>query len=157
MKKTISSILTITLIFISISGCNSSNSKKEAAKNYVKSQTVGTTNSPEGAKAASNDVVILTDQSFDKTVAKGIVLVDFWATWCGPCKVQGPIVEQIAKEMKGKVTVCKLDTDKNLKTSQRFEIQYLPTILIFKDGKVVDKLVGMTQKEALLNALKKVL
>jgi thioredoxin 1 len=100
-------------------------------------------------------VITLNDQNFDKTIKKGVVLVDFWATWCRPCRMQGPIVEEIAKEMGKKIKVGKLDTDQNKALSQRYSVTYLPTLVIFKNGKIVEQFVGLQQKETLVNAIKK--
>lgn len=100
-------------------------------------------------------VITLNDQNFDKTIKKGVVLVDFWATWCRPCRMQGPIIEEIAKDMGKKIKVGKLDTDQNKALSQRYSVAYLPTLIIFKDGKIVEQFVGLQQKETLVNAIKK--
>jgi thioredoxin 1 len=155
MKSITSIILTTLFIFISITGCNSSNTKKEAAREYTEKQINESAKSSEST--TSGDVLILSDQMFEKTIAKGVVLIDFWATWCAPCRVQGPIVDEIAKEMKGKVTVCKMDVDKNPATPGRFNVQYIPTIIIFKDGKVIETLTGLNNKETLIAKLNKVL
>ena len=101
----------------------------------------------------SENVKILDDNNFDRTVSKGISLVDFWAAWCGPCKIQGPIVDEVADELMDKANICKLDVDKNQKTARKFGIQSIPTILIFRDGKPVNKLVGVKTKSAILKAL----
>jgi len=101
----------------------------------------------------SENVKILDDKNFEQTVAKGVSLVDFWAAWCGPCKIQGPIVDDVADELNGKANICKLDVDKNQRISQKYGIQNIPTILIFKDGKPVNKLVGVKPKSAILKAL----
>ena len=153
MKNITSTALTMLLIFLSISGCNSSNQKKDAAHNFTKNQIQDAAKTAENS--AGGEVLIISDQIFDKTISKGIVLVDFWATWCGPCRIQGPIVDEIAKEMNGKVTVCKMDIDKNPSTPARFKIQYIPTIIIFKDGKMIETLTGLNNKETLLSSLNK--
>ncbi len=102
-------------------------------------------------------VVIITDGDFDKTIKKGVTMVDFWATWCGPCRRQGPIVEEIANENTDKkVKICKMDVDKNKATSNTFGIRNIPTIIIFKDGKEVKRLVGLQDKSLLLTELKNV-
>ena len=93
-------------------------------------------------------VEILNSDSFDGFIKKGISVVDFWATWCAPCRVQGPIVEDLAKEMK-KVKFGKLDVDKNRQVAMKYGIRGIPTLIIFKDGKVVEKVVGLHQKEDL--------
>jgi len=109
------------------------------------------------SKTTEEAVITLNDQNFDKTIKKGVVLVDFWATWCRPCRMQGPIIEEIAKEMGKKIKVGKLDTDQNKSLSQRYNVAYLPTLVIFKDGKIVEQFVGLQQKETLVNAINKYL
>lgn len=93
----------------------------------------------------------LTDSNFEEEVLqkKGIALVDFWAEWCGPCKMIGPIVEELSKEYDGKALVGKVDVDENSELSARYGVRNIPTILILKDGEVVDKHVGFATKEAL--------
>lgn len=80
---------------------------------------------------------------------KGLAVVDFWATWCAPCRMIGPIVEQLATEYEGKARVAKLDVDNNQKTAMRFNVRSIPTILFFKDGKLVDQVVGAVPRPAL--------
>lgn len=95
--------------------------------------------------------VVLTDANFDAEVLKSDkpVLVDFWATWCVPCKVQGPIVEEIAGEMAGKVKVGKMDVDANPAVSQQFGIMSIPTLMIFKGGQPVKQWIGVQSKETI--------
>lgn len=90
----------------------------------------------------------LTDDTFDKEVLSSAqpVLVDFWAPWCGPCRMLGPIVEELAKEYAGKVKVTKLNTDDNPNAATRFNISAIPTMLFFKNGKVEHQLVGVHSK-----------
>ena len=97
-------------------------------------------------------VKVFTDENFETETNKGVVLVDFWATWCGPCRMQAPIIEQLADEMGDKVTIGKLDVDANPKTAQSFGIMSIPTLLIKKDGQVVDQLVGVHMKDQLKQA-----
>lgn len=106
-------------------------------------------------KPAPVDVQTLMDANFDAVVLRSEVpvLVDFWATWCHPCKQQAPIVEELAKLYAGRVVMGKLDVDVHGKTSRRYNIEALPTLLIFKDGAVVKKIVGLTSKQALKAAL----
>lgn len=86
----------------------------------------------------------VTDATFASEVeqAKGVVVVDFWATWCGPCRAVAPVIEKLAEDYAGKVKVVKLDTDANQATAMRFNIRSIPTILLFKDGQVVDGVIG---------------
>lgn len=87
--------------------------------------------------------VKITDSSFDAEVAKpGLILVDFWAAWCGPCVRVAPVLDQMAKEMAGTLRVGKLNVDENPSTSMRFGVTSIPTMLLFKDGKLVDGIVG---------------
>lgn len=95
----------------------------------------------------------LTDKDFKKETAKGVVLTDFWATWCPPCRMQGPIVEQLNQEMGDQVKITKMDVDQNQQTVADFDIMSIPTLIIKKDGKVVDKLVGLHSKDQLKTAL----
>ncbi|HPN96505.1 MAG TPA: thioredoxin [Candidatus Moranbacteria bacterium] len=99
-----------------------------------------------------------TDQNFDAEVIKSEkpVLVDFWAPWCGPCQVMGPIVEELAKEMGDKVKIGKLNVDENNGTAGKFGIMSIPSILIFKGGKVAKQLVGLQAKETLKEELEKI-
>ena len=78
------------------------------------------------------------------------VVIDFWAEWCGPCRMVGPLVEELAKEYDGKVVIGKMDVDNNVDTPNEYGIRNIPTILFFKDGQLVDKQVGATQKSALV-------
>ncbi len=96
-----------------------------------------------------------TDSNFKQEVlnAKGLIMVDFFAVWCGPCKMMAPAVERLAESYKGKVKIGKLDVDENNETSSQYEIQSIPTIIFFKDGKLVDKLVGFQSEEALKKKL----
>ncbi len=103
--------------------------------------------------------VELTEANFDDIVGKkGVVaLVDFWAEWCGPCLTQAPIVEELAKEYKGKVVVGKVNIDANGKLADRFGIEAIPTLIVFKDGKEVDRVVGLHEKSDLESMIEKAL
>jgi thioredoxin 1 len=94
--------------------------------------------------------VVLNDSTFDQSVSKGVTLVDFWAEWCGPCRQIAPIVEQIATENDGKLTVGKLDVDSNGETALKFGVMSIPTLILFKDGEPVERVVGFRPKEQLM-------
>jgi thioredoxin 1 len=99
--------------------------------------------------------VTVTDATFDEQVrmAAQPVLVDFWAEWCGPCKMVAPILDEIASEKAGALQVAKLNVDDNVKTAQRFEVMSIPTMILFKDGEVRARIVGAKSKSALLAEL----
>jgi thioredoxin 1 len=93
----------------------------------------------------------LTDQNFEKEIqdSKLPVLVDFFATWCEPCSMLAPILEKIAKDMEGKFVLAKANLDENAQTSQKFGVEKIPTVILFKDGKAVSGFVGLAQEEAI--------
>ncbi|MDO8281858.1 MAG: thioredoxin [Thermodesulfovibrionia bacterium] len=97
------------------------------------------------------DVINVTSSSFEKDVAQaaGLVVVDFWATWCGPCKIISPIVEELATEYVGKAAFGKINTDENPDLASRFNIRGIPTLMFFKNGKNIDQLVGAVPKATL--------
>lgn len=103
----------------------------------------------------SENVTVLTDATFDEAVRSSDkpVLVDFWAEWCGPCKTIAPILEELAVEQSDKFTVGKLDVDVNVATATKFSVMSIPTLLLFKDGEVVARLVGAKPKGALLQEI----
>jgi thioredoxin 2 len=100
--------------------------------------------------------VIITDQTFERDVlqSKGQpVLVDCWAPWCGPCRMIGPVMDQLAAESQGRYRIAKLNVDENPQISSRFQIASIPTMLIFKDGKLVDRLIGAKPKQVIAERL----
>jgi thioredoxin 1 len=116
---------------------------------------------PYGAAASnlevhmSASIATLTDATFDEVVGSSDkpILVDFWAEWCGPCKMIAPILEELAVEQSDRFSVGKLDVDSNVATATKFSVMSIPTLLLFKDGEVVARLVGAKPKGALLNEI----
>lgn len=98
-------------------------------------------------------VKAITDQNFTEETKDGLVLIDFWATWCGPCRMQSPVVEELDDDMGDQVKFTKMDVDENPETAQNFNIMSIPTLMIKKDGEVVEQLVGYTPKEKLEQVL----
>lgn len=111
----------------------------------------------EQAVATNAEVLELNDMNFTAQIADGVVLVDFWAPWCGPCRTQGPIVEQTAKLVGGTAKVAKVNVDQASKTAQQFGVQSIPTLIVFKDGKPGKRFVGVTQSDALVAAIQEAL
>jgi thioredoxin 1 len=104
---------------------------------------------------ASDKVVNLTLDNFEDEVENSSlpVLVDFWAEWCGPCKMIAPIIDQLAEEFDGKAIIAKVNVDENRELTERFKIMSIPTLLIFRDGEVVNQLIGVRPKAELVKAL----
>lgn len=104
-------------------------------------------------KPPSANTKILSDENFSQIISNGLSLVDFWAAWCQPCKVQGPIIDEIADEIGKEVNICKLDIDHNRKTASMLGIRNIPTMLLFKDGQIVERFVGVKAKHVLINKI----
>ncbi len=136
MGRTTTRVLLLTIVSLSL---NCSQSSK----------------TPAADKPAKGEVLKVTDANFESVVlqSKVPVLVDFWAIWCGPCKQQAPIIEELAGQFAGRAVLAKLDFDANKRSPAKYKITGLPTLLIFKDGKVAKKLVGLTSKNEVAAAL----
>ena len=106
---------------------------------------------------ASNAIMEVNDSNFDQDVLKSDkpVLIDFWAAWCGPCRALAPIVDELATAYEGKVTVAKMDVDRNTATPMRYGVRGIPTLLVFKGGQVKEQIVGYVPKEQIQKAIDK--
>jgi len=91
----------------------------------------------------------LTNDNFEGTVSSGVSLVDFWAPWCGPCRMVAPIIDELAQDFDGQANICKVNTDEQQDLAVKYGIRSIPTILIMKDGEIVDQVVGASSKQAL--------
>lgn len=100
-------------------------------------------------------IINATDKDFNENIAEGVTLVDFWAPWCGPCKMIAPVLEELDGDLDGKAKIVKVDVDDNQETAGKYGIMSIPTLLLFKDGEVVDKVVGFQPKEALAELIEK--
>ncbi len=105
----------------------------------------------------ANQIKYLDDSNFESVVEKGVTLVDFYADWCGPCRMIAPIIEDLASEMNGKVTVAKLDIESAQNTTAKFNVTSIPTIILFKGGEEVNRVVGVRDKEALIEMINEAL
>jgi len=101
-------------------------------------------------------VANLTNDNFEKSIASGISLVDFWAPWCQPCRIQGPVIDEIAKETKDSFQVFKVDIEKNQGLAKKYSIKSIPALIIFKNGKPAKRFTGLKPKNVLINALQNV-
>lgn len=139
LKSALFAILAALVVVVITTNITNSSNNKETSIN----------------KTDSEAVVHLNDANFQESIKEGVTLVDFWAVWCAPCRIQGPIVENVAEEMGDKATIAKLDVDKNKATSARYGIRNIPTLIIFKDGEVVETMVGLKSKDAIVQAINK--
>ena len=100
-------------------------------------------------------VTELSDSQFDAAIANGVTLVDFWAPWCGPCRVQGPILEEVAKKVDGQAKIAKLNVDNVGRVARRYGVQSIPTLVLFKDGNEVRRFIGVQNHNTLIEAINK--
>ena len=130
-----------------LSGCSNEQNKK--------GDTMGVPKKKDNDAAKQTHELVLTDANFEAATGEGVILVDFWAPWCGPCLMQGPIIEKVAAAMSGKAKVGKCNVDEAPKTSERFGIRSIPTLIILKDSQEVEKFVGVQREADLISALEK--
>ncbi|MBS3999552.1 MAG: thioredoxin [Desulfobulbaceae bacterium] len=142
----------VALTFYSCSA-SSNGSKVNVASDETTTEKTIVKDSKEVINDEVFKAVDLTETTFNEAISSGIVLVDFWAVWCPPCRVQGPIIDDLAKEVGSWAKIAKVDVDRNGGVASTYNIQNIPTLLLFKDGKLVRRYVGVQQKETLLNAL----
>ncbi len=98
---------------------------------------------------ASDLIKKFSDDNFDEGIKQGVVLVDFYADWCGPCRMLTPVIEELAQEMKGKITIAKVDTDQSVNVSAKYEVSSIPTLLLFKNGELIKRVVGLKDLDGL--------
>ncbi|WP_298752339.1 thioredoxin [uncultured Arcobacter sp.] len=99
----------------------------------------------------------LTQDNFEATVKEGISMVDFWAPWCGPCRMLAPVIDELAEEFEGKANICKVNSDEEQDLAVKFGVRSIPTILFMKDGEVVDQMVGAASKQAFADKINNLL
>lgn len=99
----------------------------------------------------------LTQDNFDATVKEGISMVDFWAPWCGPCRMLAPVIDELAEEFEGKANICKVNSDEEQDLAVKFGVRSIPTIVFVKDGEVVDQMVGAASKQAFADKINSLL
>ena len=104
----------------------------------------------------SEKILELTDTNFGENIKQGILLADFWATWCGPCRMQTPILQSLAQKVDGSVKIAKVNVDESAAVAEEYRIQSIPTLILFKNGEEVQRLVGVQSEDVLLSAIKDV-
>jgi len=144
----------LSVVTVSLPGCDQS-----PAGGENRTPGGGENRTPEVARqrTPSSNCVVVTDANFEKVTRSGIVLIDFWAAWCAPCVKQGPVVEKIAEQYAGRVVVGKLDVGTQGKNATRLGIQFIPTLIVFKNGREVQRLTGLQSERKLQTTLAAVL
>jgi thioredoxin 1 len=99
----------------------------------------------------------LNSENFEETVKNGVSVIDFWAPWCGPCRMVAPVIEELAEEFEGKANICKVNTDEQQELAMQFGIRSIPTIIFMKDGEIVDTMIGAASKEAFADKINSLL
>jgi thioredoxin 1 len=100
------------------------------------------------------DVKHLNESNFDEATQKGVALIDFWAEWCGPCRMLGPVIEEVAEEVGDEAVVAKVNVDESQELAARFGVRSIPAIFVLKDGEVVENFVGVREKDVLVNSIR---
>jgi thioredoxin 2 len=137
--------------------CSKCGSKNRVDENRLSEAKCGRCGEKLQAGRQDSKPAVITDQTFERDVlqARGQpVLLDCWAPWCGPCRMVGPIMDQLAAESQGQYRIAKLNVDENPQTASRFQIASIPTMLIFKDGKLIDRIIGAQSKQAIAERLR---
>lgn len=105
----------------------------------------------------SENIVELNESNFDEKIKKGIFLVDFFAQWCGPCRMLSPVIEEVAQELENKAVIGKVDIDEEINLASKFQVTSVPTLILFKNGKEIDRVVGLRDADALKKFIQKAL
>ena len=145
-------VLPALLSFLLLAGCTKKETETQAKESESSDQTATVAEVGESLTSEA-EVMSLNDGNFQATIREGLVLVDFWATWCPPCQYQAPIVEKLAGQVKGVAKIAKLDVDKAPITAAKYGIANIPTLMLFKEGEQIKQFVGFTEGKVLLSAI----